>query len=147
MAEFSRQANVTWQGDLAGGRGTLSLGTGILQDTPVSWRARTARGESATSPEELIAGAHASCYAMAFSNVLAGAGHTPERLDVSAEVSAALSESGLKVEKSLLRVRGRVPGLDQSRFQDLARQGEAACPVSNALRGNLAIEVEATLEA
>lgn len=146
MPDFSRQANVTWQGSLTDGAGQLSLATGVLQNVAATWHARTEGGEPTTSPEELIAGAHASCYAMALSNVLTQAGHTPDRLDITAEVGASLSQAGLKVTTSKLSVRGRVPGLDQARFEELARQGEAACPVSNALRGNLEITVDATLE-
>jgi osmotically inducible protein OsmC len=146
MPDFSRQANVSWQGGLTDGSGQLSLATGVLQNVAVTWQARTEGGVPTTSPEELIAGAHASCYAMAFSNVLAQAGHPPERLDITAEVGASLGQAGLKVTTSKLSVRGRVPGIDQARFEELARQGEASCPVSNALRGNLEITVDATLE-
>jgi lipoyl-dependent peroxiredoxin len=145
MPDFSREASVSWQGDL-NGRGTLGVGSEVLKDVPVSWQARTEGSEGATSPEELIAAAHASCYSMALSNVLAKAGHPPEQLDVSAEVVASLTSAGLKVTKSNLRVRGRVAGLDQAAFAELARKGEEACPVSNALRGNLEITVDATLE-
>jgi osmotically inducible protein OsmC len=146
MPDFTRRADVTWNGDLFAGAGTLALGTGVLRDAPISWRARTEGPEAATSPEELIAAAHASCYAMAFSNTLAEAGHDPEQLQVTAEVTGSLGSAGLKVARSTLTVRGRVAGLDQAAFEELARQGEQNCPVSNALRGNLEIAVNATLE-
>ena len=146
MPDFNRRAQVEWDGGLIDGAGKLSLGTGVLEGVRVSWKARTEGGEPTTSPEELIAAAHASCYAMAFSHVLGQAGHSPERLNVTAEVVASLGAGGLKVTKSILRVRGRVEGIDQEQFVELARQGEAACPISNALRNNLEITVEATLE-
>jgi osmotically inducible protein OsmC len=146
MPDFTRRADVTWNGDLFEGAGTLALGTGVLQDAPISWRARTEGPEAATSPEELIAAAHASCYAMAFSNTLAQAGHAPEQLQVTAEITGSLSSEGLKLARSVLTVRGRVAGLDQAAFEEFARQGEENCPVSNALRGNLDITVNATLE-
>lgn len=145
MPDFSRHAAARWTGSLTEGGGTFTLGTEVLRDTPITWRARTQSGEAATSPEELIAAAHASCYAMALSNTLSQNGHTPERLDVTAEVSATLGD-GLKITRSTLTVRGAVPGLDQSSFEEWARKGDEACPVSNALRGSLEIVVNATLE-
>lgn len=146
MADITRGAEVVWNGSLTEGDGSLSLRTGILSNTPVSWPARTESPEGKTSPEELIAGAHASCYAMALAHELAQGGHPPESLRVSAEVTANLSTQGLRVTKSALTVRGRVPGIEASDFPEWARKGEQACPVSNALRGNVEISVDAALE-
>lgn len=112
----------------------------------VSWPARTEGPGGKTSPEELLAASHASCYAMAFSHTLAEAGHPPEELRVSASVTfEPLPAGGFKVGSSSLSVEGVVPGLDQAGFADLAAQGEAGCPISNAIRGNVDISVEATL--
>jgi len=146
MTDINRHAAARWSGSLTEGGGTFTLGTEVLRDAPITWRARTESGEATTSPEELIAAAHASCYAMALSNTLSQNGHTPERLDVTAEVTASLTSEGLKIVRSELSVRGRVPGLDQAAFEDWAQKGEQGCPVSNALRGSLEITVAATLE-
>jgi osmotically inducible protein OsmC len=145
MAE--RTATAIWSGNLTEGSGTVSSGTGVLSDQKVTWAARTEDPAGMTSPEELIAAAHASCYAMAFSNVLNGNGTPPERLEVTAKVGfGPKPEGGMKVTYSKLSVKGRLPGLDAEAFQRLAREGEAGCPVSNALRNNVDIELNAELE-
>jgi len=118
--------------------------SGALKGAEVSFPTRTEKPDGKTSPEELIAGAHASCYAMALSNVLAEGGNEPEQLDVNAVVT--LDMGSLKVTTSQLEVRGRVPGLDQSGFEEAARQAEQLCPVSNALRNNVEIQLNPTLE-
>ncbi len=145
MTSIERTAEVVWEGPLTG-EGTVSSGSGAVTDLPVTWSDRVERPDGATSPEELIAQAHAACYAMALSNTLAEAGNAPERLRVTAVVSADLGDEGLRIAASELDVVGRVPGIDASEFQRLAEEGERACPVSNALRGNLEIRVKATLE-
>ncbi len=146
MADITRRADVVWNGNLMEGAGTFSVGSGALTEQPVSWPARTEAPGGKTSPEELVAAAHASCYAMAFSHTLAEAGHPPERLEVGAVVSFVPKPAGgFSVAASALSVRGCVPGLDQAGFEDLARQGEAGCPISNALRGNVEISVSASL--
>jgi osmotically inducible protein OsmC len=145
---IERTAEVVWSGDLMSGKGTVTnVTSGALSNLDVSWPARTEAPGGKTSPEELIAAAHAACYAMAFSHTLAGAGHAPERLNVSSTVRFDPKVGGgFEVSESKLIVRGKVPGLDQNRFAELARQGEQGCPVSNALRGNVQIHLEATLE-
>jgi osmotically inducible protein OsmC len=145
MAE--RKATTIWEGSLAEGKGTVDAGSGAFSSQEVSWATRTGDDHGKTSPEELMAAAHASCYAMAFSHVLGGAGHTVERLEVTSEVGFGPNPAGgMKVTHSHLTVKGRVPGIDQATFSDLARTGEQNCPVSNALRNNLEITVNATLE-
>ena len=144
MAVAERRADVVWEGGLADGNGHVTSGTGALGDLPVSWPARTERPDGKTSPEELIAAAHAACYAMALSHVLGEQGTKPERLAVSATVTFDPAKGA--ITSSRLEVRGRVPGIDQARFEEAARQGEQGCPVSNALRGNLEIELDARLE-
>ena len=146
MAQIERRAEVTWLGDLASGNGTLTGGSGAFGTLPVTWAARTEEPAGKTSPEELIAAAHASCYAMALSHALATAGNPPERLDVSAVCGLdPKSGGGFEITSSNLTVRGVVPGLDQAGFEEMARQGEQGCPVSNALRNNVEIGLDATL--
>jgi lipoyl-dependent peroxiredoxin len=148
MAAIERRAEVVWEGSLTEGSGTASgTSSGALDALPVTWTSRVEQPDERTSPEELLAVAHASCYAMALSNALAGRGMPPERLNVTAVVSAELGDEGLQVTGSDLSVSGAVPGLDESAFTDAAEEGERNCPISNALRGNLDIRVKASLEA
>lgn len=146
-AQVQRRADVSWEGDLVGGQGTITGGTsGAIADLPVSWPARTEQPEGKTSPEELLAASHASCYAMAFSYELTGRGSPPERLEVTATVGLDPKVGGgFEVSSSHLDVKGTVPGIDQATFEEAARQAEQACPISNALRGNASITVHATL--
>ena len=110
-----------------------------------AWAARTERPDGKTSPEELLAAAHASCYAMAFSNTLAQSGHPPKTLHVTAVCSLDRVEGGIRISAMQLNVVGEVPGIDQAQFEELAKKGEQGCPVSNALRNNLEITVQAKL--
>ena len=144
MATAERRANVVWRGDLFKGSGTFDLASsGAAQDLPVTWASRTEHHDGTTSPEELITAAHASCYAMALSNVLAQMGNEPEELNISAVCTFDVDQ--VKVTKMVLDVRGRVPGLDAEGFQSAAERGEEACPISNALRGNVDIQLNASL--
>lgn len=144
MATAERRAHVVWRGDLFKGSGTFDLASsGAAQDLPVTWASRTERHDGKTSPEELITAAHASCYAMALSNVLAQMGNEPEELNISAVCTFDVDQ--VKVTKMVLDVRGRVPGLDAEGFQSAAEQGEQGCPISNALRGNVDIQLNASL--
>jgi lipoyl-dependent peroxiredoxin len=145
MAE--RTATAIWNGTLFEGSGTVTSGTGVLQDQKVTWTARTEDPAGMTSPEELIAAAHSSCYAMALSNVLAENGTPAERLEISSTVGFGPNPAGgMKVTHSALTVNGSVPGIDQETFSRLAKEGEQGCPVSNALRNNIEITVDATLQ-
>lgn len=142
----TRRAEVSWNGDLMSGSGTVSaVSSGAFRDLPVSWAARTESPDK-TSPEELIAAAHASCFAMAFSGALARAGTPPQSLAVSAEVTFDKLEAGWKVTKSALTVRGVVPGISPADFVAAAEAARDGCPVSGALKGNVELSVEATLE-
>jgi lipoyl-dependent peroxiredoxin len=114
------------------------------QGLPVTWASRTERPDGKTSPEELIAAAHASCFAMAFSNTLAEQGNEPEELNISAVCTFDADQ--LKITTMVLDVHGKVPGLDAEGFQNAAEQAEQGCPVSNALRGNVDIQVNVTLD-
>lgn len=141
MAAISR-ADATWEGDLMKGGGSVKPASGAFPALPVSWAARAERPSGKTSPEELIAAAHAACYSMAFSSGLAKAGHAPERLDTSAEVTFV---PGTGITKIVLSVRGHVHGLDSGEFDRLAHEAKEGCPVSKALKGNVEIELEARL--
>lgn len=136
-------ASATWQGDLPSGSGTVRAASGAIGEQALTWRARAESRESGTSPEELIAAAHAGCFAMALSFGLGNAGHAPERLDTSARVSF---QPGQGITAIHLTVRGRVPGLDAAAFQEAAEGAKANCPVSKALAGVPAITLEASLE-
>jgi osmotically inducible protein OsmC len=146
VAGIERSARVVWKGGLARGSGTVSAGSGAVDELAVTWASRTERPDGRTSPEELLAQAHAACYAMAFANTLEEAGNPPERLDVDAVVSAELGDEGLRVTASVLDVAARIPGMDAAELERLAQEAEGSCPVSNALRGNVEIRVNARLE-
>jgi osmotically inducible protein OsmC len=141
-----RQATTTWNGDLMSGSGTVTGKSGALSDLGVTWVARTESSDGKTSPEELVAAAHSSCYAMAFSNTLAQEGHAPESLEVTATVTFDVqAEGGPKVTKSELKVVGRVPGLSEEQFKEIAKKGEQGCPISNLIRGGAEITLDASL--
>jgi lipoyl-dependent peroxiredoxin len=145
MAES--RASAVWEGNLVEGYGRVSASSGVFTDLDLTWAARTNRPDPKTSPEELIAAAHAACYAMAFSHTLAEAGHAPERVSVTAVCHfTPIEGGGFSVSKMEVDVHGRVPGVDAEAFQHLAEEGERGCPVSNALRGNVEIVLRATLD-
>ena len=142
-----RRAEVLWSGDLASGSGTVSAkSSGAFESLPVSWAARTESSDGKTSPEELVAAAHSSCFAMAFSGALARAGTPPQRLDVSAEVTFDKVDAGWRVVSSALTVRGVVPGMTAEDFTAAAEAAKDGCPISQALKGNVDLSVDATLE-
>ena len=142
-----RRAEATWSGALTTGSGNVSaISSGSFTSLPVSWAARTESSDGKTSPEELVAAAHASCFAMALSGALGRAGTPPDRLDVSAEVTFDKLEAGWRVVSSALTVRGVVPGMSREDFVAAAEATRDGCPISVALAGNVALSVEATLE-
>ncbi|MCH7801146.1 MAG: OsmC family peroxiredoxin [Chloroflexi bacterium] len=142
-----RVANAIWTGDLMSGSGVVSASTsGAFTDLDVSWVARTEESNGKTSPEELLAAAHASCFCMALSAGLGRAGTPPERLEVSATVTFEQVEGGFKVASSALNVKGKVPGIDADTFAEAAEGAKDGCPISSALKGNVELSVEATLE-
>lgn len=136
-------ARTIWEGDLPSGRGMTSVASGALPELEVTWPARTERTAGATSPEELLAAAHSSCFCMALSNGLAKAGNVVGRIEASAAVTFVPGEG---VKSSRITVRGRVQGLDQAGFADAAREASENCPISQALKGNIEVSVEATLD-
>jgi len=134
---------VTWSGDLLGGSGTIeSVGSGAFGPLPVSWRARAEEPGGNTSPEELIAAAHAACFSMALSGALAKQGNPPDALSTSATVTFV---PGTGITKSVLDVEGTVPGLDEAGFREAAEAAKENCPVSQALKGNVELSVTARL--
>jgi lipoyl-dependent peroxiredoxin len=141
-----RRASVTWNGDLMNGSGTIDeVGSGAFGPLDVSWPARSEEASGGkTSPEELIAAAHASCFSMALSGGLAKAGNAPERLRTSAAVTFV---PGTGITKIALTVRGTVPGLDADGFREAAEAAKAGCPVSKALAGVPEITLDAELDA
>ena len=142
-----RVANAVWTGDLMSGSGVVSASTsGAFTDMGVSWAARTEESNGKTSPEELVAAAHASCFCMALSAGLGRAGTPPEKLEVSATVTFEQVEGGFKVASSALAVKGTVPGIDAAAFTAAAEGAKDGCPISGALKGNVELSVEATLE-
>lgn len=142
-----REAQVTWTGALVDGNGTINQVTSSAVDgLPVTWASRTEGPEGKTSPEELVAAAHASCYAMAFSHMLNLGGTPPTRLEVSAAVTFDRVGDGFKVVSSALKVSGQVAGIDAAKFGETAEAAKDGCPISQALKGNVELSVEATLE-
>ena len=125
-------ASATWTGDLKGGQGTVRPASGAFPELELTWAHRAETRESGTSPEELIAAAHAGCFAMALSNGLAGAGSPPEKLETSASVTFQAGEGITGIH---LTVEGTVPGVDQDAFQAAAEDAKKNCPVSQALTG------------
>ena len=141
MAE--RTAEVTWSGSLTEGEGRIErVGSGAFGPLDVTWESRTEDSGGKTSPEELIAAAHASCFSMALSSGLAKAGSPPERLETSATVTFV---PGTGITKSALRVRGTVPGMDEAAFVEAAEAAKEGCPVSKALAAVPEITLDASL--
>jgi osmotically inducible protein OsmC len=136
-------ASTVWEGDLAHGSGTTTPDSGAFEPVEVSWASRTKRAAGKTSPEELLAAAHASCYCMALANELAQAGTPPQTLQATARVEF---EPGEGVKSSHITISGRVDGIDQGRFEEAASAAGEGCPISGALKGNVDIAVDATLE-
>ena len=144
MSQTERKAYLEWEGNLPSGRGTFTVGSGAMQDFLVTWAARIERPDGKTSPEELLAAAHASCYAMALSHILAGRG--AEIDEITVEAVATLDADLLRITTVDLEIRGSVSGLSQRQFQDAAEEAEKICPVSNALRNNVDVRLRAVLE-
>jgi len=140
---MKRTASAVWQGSLKEGKGTLSAPGGALKNTEYSFGSRFASG-AGTNPEELIAAAHAGCFAMALSAALGEAGFTPDRLESSAEVSFEnVAPKGWTITASHLVLHAKVPGIDAARFAEIAAKAKANCPISRVL--NAAITLDATL--
>ena len=145
---MKRTAQAVWSGALKDGKGAISLQSGALKDSPYSFKARfdDESGKSATNPEELIAAAHASCFTMQLSHFLAEAGQPAAKLTTEAAVHIGPADGGGQaISKSMLTLRGNVPGMSEAQFIELANKAKAGCPVSKAL-GAIEITLDAKLE-
>lgn len=140
---MKRSASAVWQGDLKGGKGQISTDSGVLKDTQYSFSTRFENG-TGTNPEELIAAAHAACFAMAFSAQLGGAGLTPERVETKCTVTLDKVEGGWAVTESHLELKARIPRADQAAFEKAANEAKSGCPISKLLKAN--ITLNASLE-
>src|SRR5687768_14320934 len=142
-----RSARAQWQGNLTEGSGSVSsLSSAHLRDLPISWSARTEDPAGLSGPEELLAAAHASCFSMAFSNTLFKAGFTAEHIETTVEITGDKREAGWTVISSHITVRCRVPGATDADIADAAETAKDGCPISRALKGNVELSVDATLE-
>ena len=143
MAAFERTVDVDWAGSVTEGKGEAKAGTGAFS-LPVTFMSRIGEPAGKTSPEELMAAAHASCYAMALNATLGRKQASASRTVITATVTADKTETGIKLQSSKLKVTAEgLKGIDKSQFADVAREAEKGCPISNAIRGNLQIEVDA----
>jgi len=142
---IERRAHATWDGDLRSGSGRFDVGSGAIGGQEVTFASRFEDSGGKTSPEELIAAAHATCLSMALANGLAQAGHTPTRLETDAVATLDQRESGFRIISMRLTVRGQVDGIDEDAFRAAAEEAKAGCPVSNALVGNVEITLDAAL--
>jgi osmotically inducible protein OsmC len=140
-----RSAHTTWQGDLMSGTGTFTVGSGASGPQQVTWKARTEEPGGHTSPEELIAAALSSCFSMAFSGALAQAGTPPQKLDTDAVATFDRTPDGYRITKITLKVRGQVEGIDENAFREAAEEAKDGCPVSQALKGNVELSLDASL--
>lgn len=140
---MNRKARAVWRGTGRDGNGDLTTDSGVLSQTPYSFKTRF-ESEPGTNPEELIAAAHAGCFTMALAFQLQSAGFTPAELATEAVVSLEPEGGGFKITRSALTLRAKVPGIDQAKFDELAGNAEANCPVSKVL--NAEVTLDATLE-
>ena len=146
MAEIRRKAHAVWTGNLREGKGRMDTSSGALIEKPYSFHTRF-ENEPGTNPEELIAAAHAGCYSMAFSATLGDKGYAPERIETHATCIMTPKEGGgWEITGMHLKVRGRVPGLDNATFVEISHEADKGCPVSNLLRNGLTIERDVALE-
>lgn len=135
------KASAVWQGGLKDGKGTIASGSGVLNDTPYSFATRF-EGQKGTNPEELIAAAHAGCFAMAFSAQLGEAGISPKRIDASATVTLEKTDSGFAVTSSHLDVTVQAPGADRAAVEKAAANAKAGCPISKLLNTNITMDAK-----
>ncbi len=146
MADAPRRADAVWTGSLAQGSGEVSLmSSEAAGPLPVTWASRTERSNGKTSPEELVAAAHAACYSMALSHALSEAGTPPQKLETSVTVTFKEIEGGWKTGSSEITVKGTVPGIDEAAFKEVAAAAKDGCPISGALKGNVELSVTASL--
>jgi lipoyl-dependent peroxiredoxin len=140
-----RTANAEWQGDLTGGSGTVSTESGVVRDATIKWSSRAEAADENTSPEELIAAAHASCVSMALAHGLAEAGTPAQRIESKATATFDQVGDGFRMTTMRLQIRGQVNGLDEDGFREAAEQAKDNCPVSQALSGDVDVTLDASL--
>jgi lipoyl-dependent peroxiredoxin len=140
-----RSAKATWEGDLMGGSGQVSTETDAVRNAKVKWSSRAEQADENTSPEELIAAAHAACVSMALANVLDQAGTPPAKLETEASATFDKTPDGFRLTTMRLSIRGQVDGLDEDGFRSAAEDAKQNCPVSQALQGNVDVTVDASL--
>jgi lipoyl-dependent peroxiredoxin len=140
-----RTAKAEWQGDLTGGSGTVSTESGVVRDATIKWSSRAEAADENTSPEELIAAAHASCVSMALAHGLAEAGTPARRLESQATATFDQVGDGFRMTTMRLQIRGQVDGLDEDGFREAAEQAKDNCPVSQALSENVEVTLDASL--
>jgi osmotically inducible protein OsmC len=142
---IERNAHATWDGDLRGGSGRFDTGSGAITGEEVTFASRFEESGGKTSPEELIAAAHATCFSMALAGGLAKAGHPPTRIETDAVATLDQAEGGFRLTSMKLSVRGEVDGLDEEAFRAAADEAKEGCPVSNALADSVEITLGAAL--
>ena len=142
---IERNAHATWEGDLRGGSGKFDVGSGAISGQEVTFASRFEEPGGKTSPEELIAAAHATCFSMALAGGLARAGHPPTRIETDGLVTLDQVDGAFRITSVKLSVRGEVDGLDEEAFRAAAEEAKEGCPVSNALADSIEITLEATL--
>ena len=130
---MDRKGSAVWQGDLKGGKGTMSVESGLLKDAPYSFQTRFEDAKG-TNPEELIGAAHAGCFSMAFSNNLATAGHVPDKVETTATVTMKPVDGAPTVTAIHLAVSAKVPGIGQAEFDEIAKKSKETCPISRLLK-------------
>jgi lipoyl-dependent peroxiredoxin len=143
---IERRARATWEGDLTSGSGRFDLASGAISGQEVTFGSRFEESGGKTSPEELIAAAHATCFSMALANVLSQQGHPPARLETSALCTLEKADAGFRIASMALQVRGQVDGIDEEGFRAAAEQARDGCPVSLALAGSIEIKLDASLD-
>ena len=141
MAQIKRHASAKWQGSGKEGSGSLTTQSGVLQATPYGFNARFGDGKG-TNPEELIAAAHAGCFSMATAFQLSGAGHPPESMECDANLTMEQIPGGFKSASIHLTLKAKVPGLDDAKFQELARGAKENCPVSKVLNAEITLDAK-----
>jgi osmotically inducible protein OsmC len=141
-----KKANVHWEGAGKAGKGQISTETGTLKNVPYGFATRFEDDKSGTNPEEILGAAHAACFAMAFSFACDKAGFKTETVDTTASVRLAMQGDGFVINRIALTLSAKVPGLDATKFQEIAQGAKAACPLSKALASVPEITLEATLQ-
>jgi osmotically inducible protein OsmC len=140
-----RTANANWQGDLLSGSGTVSTQSGVVDNATVKWSSRAEQADENTSPEELIAAAHATCISMALAHALGQAGTPPQRLETEATATFEQVGDAFRMTTMQITMRGQVEGIDEDGFRQAAEGAKENCPVSQALKGNVDVSVDASL--